>query len=350
MHLLLSLVPLLILAKSMPGASDLFWRTSHIMFCRVSAFTPLLTAQFSKPLVNGVTSDGYTDFFTFSTGRKNVQALHTIFTLKPRHDLFQYLFQILWGLVDVQYNPVDDLQLDFTLAPNTVPGDFVWAAVAKSELRNVKKDRWDLVLLTFAFKRTYSVAFSPSPRLRRILFYPTTYLSCQVRVKPQFGVIKTHIMLTEFADVTDAVLKTNLATLLAGPNIQPYFRSVSITDQPRLQPEAAHGSREKHLILSLVVPSKPQACLILVSGLFTVIDNIHKVTLRPETKTKLRKARDEVDKKLKEAGQKEKVEEALEDKRAAKKRAEEERISKLSAAEQQKVHLIHVFAPNTHLS
>ncbi|KAF8914615.1 hypothetical protein CPB85DRAFT_520714 [Mucidula mucida] len=281
----------------------LAFRPAYFQVEVVSAFTPLLTAQFSKPLVNGVTSDGYTDFFTFSTGRKNVQALHTIFTLKPRHDLFQYLFQILWGLIDVQYNPVDDLQLDFTLAPNTVPGDFVWAAVAKSELRNVKKDRWDL-----SFTKTTENPLLPN------------YIS----------------VMSEFADVTDAVLKTNLATLLAGPNIQPYFRSVSITDQPRLQPEAAHGSREKHLILSLVVPSKPQACLILVSGLFTVIDNIHKVTLRPETKTKLRKARDEVDKKLKEAGQKEKVEEALEDKRAAKKRAEEERISKLSAAEQQK--------------
>lgn len=81
-----------------------------------------------------------------------------------------------------------------------------------------------------------------------------------------------------------------------------------------------------------------------------------KVHLRPETKTKLRKIREDLDKELKADAEKDKKEEvcvylknndftdlsykleqAVQDRKAAKKRAEEERISKLSAAEQRKV-------------
>lgn len=88
-----------------------------------------------------------------------------------------------------------------------------------------------------------------------------------------------------------------------------------------------------------------------------------KLHLRPETKTKLRKIREDLEKELKADAEKDKKEEvhinkktmislggsfadffyfpkleqAVQDRKAAKKRAEEERISKLSAAEQRKV-------------
>lgn len=59
--------------------------------------------------------------------------------------------------------------------------------------------------------------------------------------------------------------------------------------------------------------------------------------LRPETRTKLKKAREEVEKQLREDAQREKKEEEEEEKAAARKKARDERVSKLSAAEQQKV-------------
>lgn len=87
------------------------------LYSRLDAHLPVLEQQFSKPTNEGLTQDGNSDFFNFSTGRRNVASLHTIFALRPRHDLFQWAFQVLRTFVDLQYRPKDDLQLDFKLLP-----------------------------------------------------------------------------------------------------------------------------------------------------------------------------------------------------------------------------------------
>jgi len=75
----------------------------------------------------------------------------------------------------------------------------------------------------------------------------------------------------------------------------------------------------------------------LVSALFGLIDALEKINLRPETKSKIKKTRENFAKTLKDEAEREAREEAADAKLAAKRRAEEERIAKLSAAEQQKV-------------
>ncbi|KAJ7276423.1 hypothetical protein B0H12DRAFT_1227556 [Mycena haematopus] len=263
----------------------------------LAAHLSILEQQFSKP--KRWTKDGYSDFFNFSTGRRNVASLHTIFTLRPRHDFFQWAFQTGRTFIDLQYRPVDDLQLDFKLLPGTLPHEFVWAIVSKDELLSVKTDRWDLTWT----KTTENPA-----------------------VPSKFSVM------SEFGDVTDGILRAfPLAKLLEDPKIAPYFRSLSVTDQPRdrpLKPLEA-SQREKHVILSLNAPSPSHAA-----------DTTELIALRPETKIKLKKVREENDKDIKKEAEKEKKEEeaeALEAKKAAKRRAEEERIAKLSAADQKKV-------------
>ena len=152
----------------------------------------------------------------------------------------------------------------------------------------------------------------------------------------------------------------SLASVLSNPAILPYFRSLSITDQPRVRPLAPipASRRTKHLVLSLAVPpaSKASVTLPLVEAIFTLVDVVAGAggwgigrgqsgkggvglasSLRPETKTKLRAIREKLDKELKEEAEKEKREEADAEKAAAKKKAEDERLSKLSAAEQKKV-------------
>lgn len=139
-------------------------------------------------------------------------------------------------------------------------------------------------------------------------------------------------------------------------------RRIQVTDQPRERPYAGPllpAEREKHVILSLKAPSPSHAgdTVDLVSAIFPFIDSLSKISLRPETKVKLKKAREEVDKELKEDAEREKKEEvsssfrsrlrsiftlsqvsqASEDKKAAKRKVEEERIARLSAAEQKKV-------------
>ncbi|KAF8195868.1 hypothetical protein K438DRAFT_1826656 [Mycena galopus ATCC 62051] len=276
----------------------------------LGAHLSVLEQQFSKP--KRWTRDGYTDFFNFSTGRRNVASLHTIFTLRPRHDLFQWAFQTARTFVDLQYRPVDDLQLDFKLFPGTLAHDFVWAVVSKDELLTVKNDRWDLTW---------------------------------TKTTENPGVPSGFSVMSELGDVTDGVLRAfPLAKLLEDPKIAPYFRSLSITDQPRDRPAKPleANQREKHVILSLIAPPPSHAVdtTELVAAMFPFVDSLSKIALRPETKTKLRKVREENDKEIKkeaEKDQKEQEAEALEAKKAAKRRVEEERIAKLSAADQKKV-------------
>ncbi|KAL0579687.1 hypothetical protein V5O48_002317 [Marasmius crinis-equi] len=277
-----------------------------------AAHKPILEQNFSKPSQRGLLRDGYTDFFSFSTGRRNVASLHVIFSFRPIHDLLQFLFYTARTFVDLDYRFRDDLELDFKLLANGLPHDFVWAVVAKNELKKIKDDRWDLT-----FTKT-----SENPNL-------PPYLS----------------VMSEFADVTDNILRNSaLSNVLKDPKIQPYFRSLSVTDQPRdrpLEPVPAE-KREKHVILTLSIPSSSHTndTIPIVEAVFPFIDSLSKLSLRPETKTKLKKVREDLDKSLKadaEAKSKEEQEQAREDQKAAKRKAEEERIAKLPAAEQQKI-------------
>lgn len=95
--------------------------------------------------------DGYSDAFNFSTGRRNIASLHTIFILRPRHDFFQWAFQTGRTFVDLQYRPRDNLQLDFKLSSGALNENFVFAIVAKDELLSVKDGRWDLVRIFHSY-------------------------------------------------------------------------------------------------------------------------------------------------------------------------------------------------------
>ncbi|KAJ7228668.1 hypothetical protein GGX14DRAFT_414179 [Mycena pura] len=291
----------------------------------LEAHLSVLESQFSKPQVSffliiqvrilstgpekNWIQDGYSDFFNFSTGRRNVASLHTVFALRPRHDLLQMTFQTLRTFVDLQYRPQDDLQLDFRLLPGAVPYDFVWGVVSKDELLFVKNNRWDLT-----FTRT-----TENP-----------------------GVPSRFSVMSEFADVTDGVLKAfPLAKILEDSKLAPYIRSLTITDQPRDRPTKP-VQPQKHVILSLNVPpaSQTAATVDIVAAIFPFIDSLSKVAIRPETKTKLKKIREGTASDIKKEAERDKKEqeaEALEDKKAAKRKAEEERVAKLSAAEQQKI-------------
>jgi len=259
--------------------------------------------------------DGYSDFFTFSTGRRNIQSLHTVFTLKPRQDFMQWAFQTGRTFVDLHYQPKDEVQLDFKLAPGVLAHDLVWSVVAKDELRTIKDDRWDL---TFT-KTTENSVLPPS-------------LS----------------VMSEYADVTDNMLKPlgnfSLLNVLKDTNTLPYFRSLSVTDQPQHRPlgPIPEEAREKHVILNLELPHPSCAgdTTAIVSAMFSFIDSLNKLSVHPEIKAKLKRTREDLVKELKSEVEKEKREQlsqAAEDKKAAKRKMEEERIAKLSATEQQKI-------------
>jgi len=76
-----------------------------------------------------------------------------------------------------------------------------------------------------------------------------------------------------------------------------------------------------------------------VSALFGLIDALEKINLRSETKTKIKRTRENFAKSVKDEAEREAREDAADAKLVAKRRAEEERVASLSAAEQQKVIL-----------
>ncbi|KAI0750863.1 DUF1682-domain-containing protein [Daedaleopsis nitida] len=290
------------------------------------AHLPLYKTQFSRPANSeGLVQDGNSDFFAFSTGRRAITSLHTTFTLRPRHDPFQLLYQFARGIIELDYNVYDKLELEFTFREkeSAVP-ECVWAVVSKNEMKQIRNDRWDLT-----FTRT-----TDNPALPNSL-----------------------AVMAEFADITTTLLKPygpfSLTEILSQPDIQPYFRSLSLTDQPRVRPTTPlkPEERSKRLVLSLALPPNARASVTvpLVTAMFQLVDIIAgegklpgargglNAALRPETRTKLRKTREEVDKQIREEAGREKREEEEEEKASARKKARDERVSKLSAAEQQKV-------------
>ena len=65
------------------------------------------------------------------------------------------------------------------------------------------------------------------------------------------------------------------------------------------------------MILSLTAPPPSRAAdtLPLIAALFGIIDSLPKISLRPETRTKLKKTREDVDKMIKEDSEKDKKDE-----------------------------------------
>ncbi|KZW04082.1 DUF1682-domain-containing protein [Exidia glandulosa HHB12029] len=277
----------------------------------LEAHRSLLTAQFSKPTSASGTliQDGGSDFYNFSTGRRGVSSLHTVFSLLPRHDLFELAIQFGRGLIELDYRPYDKIELDFTLSPSAGVPNFVWAVVDKDDVKSFKQDRWDLT-----FAKTTDVPTLPAQ----------------------------YTVFTEVADVTETLLKPNaflnLATILKDPAQNRYFKSLSVSDLPMEAPDTTIPLMEqpKHVVLTLELPSNPDETLPLVQAAFAFVDYLESrnFTLRPETKPKLKKVRADMEEFLKREVTKD--DDTAEKKRAEKRKAEQERIAKLSAAEQKK--------------
>lgn len=151
--------------------------------------------------------------------------------------------------------------------------------------------------------------------------------------------------MSEFADVTDVFFKlaiphtsSSLPALIA--STLPHLRVFSITDQPEERPTvSALAAKSKRLVITLNLPRDVDDILPLLEGTFALVDLLAtgKVTFRPDTRAKIKKVREDVEKGIKEEASKEKKEEAAEDKRAARRKAEEDRVAKLSPSEQKKV-------------
>lgn len=278
-------------------------------------------------------------------------------------------------MTELGWNPVDEVELDFTFHDSASVPDCVWAIVKKTEIKDLKASRWDLVspfvhllvergLLTGILQSFARTTDHPSlPASLTVMSGTSPAPLCMTsRTHPSYP----HV--AEFADITDNLMKAHggfsLASVLSNPAVLPYFRSLSLTDQPRIRPLVPLNAsqRSKHLILSLAVPpsSASTVTVPLVDAAFKLVDVVSGAggwgigkgsssrggqglapSLRPETRSKLRTIREKLEKEIKEEAVKEQREEAEAEKAAAKKKAEDERLSKLSPAEQKKVRSLY---------
>jgi len=314
------------------------WENTNRAFKWVDAHTALYQSQFSVPFKeNEVVADGASDLYAFATGRRGLYSLHTTFRLLPRHDLLQVAYMFLRGLVDLEYAPRDEITLDFKMLydVSSSPPGFVWGVVDKNELKQLRLERWDLA----SFTKT-SDAIPVHPTLQ---------------------------IMTEYADINDMMLKSgaapSLLNALKEPDTLQYFRSLIVTDQPEKRPDTYELktpvpsllTRSRHILLTLSLPPalRASSTLQLVRTTFELVDalgqyhgtvtlgNNHPAkgaaTLLPETMRKLRATRKDWVELLEKERTKEMTAEEEEAKRVAKKKAEDEKVSKLSAAEQQKL-------------
>ena len=124
----------------------------------------------------------------------------------------------------------------------------------------------------------------------------------------------------EFADISENVFKEygsfSLIKVLNDPKILPHFISLSITDQPAERPTLPllPEEREKHVIVKFSVPSGSQVedTKEFFASLFKFVDIVGTKlgsALRPDTKNKLKKVREDLYKQLKTEATKERKEE-----------------------------------------
>ncbi|KAG8900904.1 hypothetical protein FRB99_005673 [Tulasnella sp. 403] len=283
---------------------------------KAAAWQALYNTQFAKPGdTSSLLGDGPTDYMLFSTGRRAVAYLQTVFSLYPRHDIVRMVYEFGWSLIDLEYAPQDTVLLDFKLSATGPAHGFVWGIISKYQMKSYKKDNFGLMYCT---KLSENNAIPP-----------------------------TACLMSESVEITEAILKSTqgakLVSLLSDPAVNPYFRALVITDQPDRRP--AEGAipahrKERHVQLSLNLPpeSATNTTEPLIRALFEFIDFLdHKFTLREEIVRKLVKTRQELDVLLnKEASVEEEEEKraAEEEKRAAKKK---EKIDSLSPEQQRKL-------------
>ena len=125
---------------------------------------------------------------------------------------------------------------------------------------------------------------------------------------------------TEYADLSETLLKEHgnfsLVKVLNDPKILPYLISLSVTDQPAERPTLPPHpeEREKHVVIKLSVPRGAQVkdTQEFVTSIFQLVDIVgtkFASALRPDTKSKLKKVREELDKQLKVEATKEQKDE-----------------------------------------
>ncbi|KAI8384913.1 uncharacterized protein BYT42DRAFT_279015 [Radiomyces spectabilis] len=239
--------------------------------------------------------DGPADFLLYTSGRRNVQFAHWWIKLKSRNDVINYFVEELLAFFGAVQKPVDKVSVTLRLDGGTEK--FVFAILDKSIVKETREQRYDLKSVT--------------------------------KISDASGLPSNLVVYSESQKLTDTILKSPIGQLLKKSK---GLESLIISSLPTFAPQKFEG--DKDLVATLTFSLKAEQDP-LVELSCELPDMLQDLRFGVEIKNKLRKNREEIEKEYSKILAEERAEE-LARKKAEAKRAEEERIRKLPAAEQRK--------------
>ncbi|KAJ3332279.1 Coiled-coil domain-containing protein 47 [Blyttiomyces sp. JEL0837] len=257
--------------------------------------------------------DGARDFIFYASGREFVDKVYGYIKLMSRWDLFTALAE--YAIPNAQ--KTDIVEIEITLN-STIEG-CVFAILNKNLAPNLIKARYDLQ--DFANARTH-------PRLPKNQYVMVTDA-------PEFAAV-----VMEDEDIVTALwASTGLSEKGEGEAFDvPLIESIILTDQVAELPNSIEEMRNFPKVLRatfLIPPKEPTHAAALVKLLMNIVDLAGYANFSAECKTKLRKIRVACEERILKKQEEARKEELAKLKLEAKKK-EEEKVGKLSAAEQRK--------------
>lgn len=194
-------------------------------------------------------ADGPTDFLTYASGRRGMERLYTHVHTRPRHDIFQQLFNIGWSLVDFGADSADNVTITAKMTPGSGGQDvgFVYGLIRKSKMANLRKNRFDLGLTkTVNDSNDFTADFAP--------------------------MAEVHALNSSFSKASLTGLPETIKE--AGG----YLNWLIITDQPAEKPSKGPlkpEEKERVIELNLRIPSDVSKLTPYIMLVFNLIDAIH---------------------------------------------------------------------------
>ncbi|KAI8991748.1 hypothetical protein BDF20DRAFT_909482 [Mycotypha africana] len=253
---------------------------------------------------NKLVKDGPADFLLYTTGRRNVQFGHWWFKMKKRNDMLTLFTTTVLSKFTSTKPSVDRMDVTLQLDKN-LPEKFVFAVIRKDLAADLHKKRFDL-------NRVGKIASSK-------------LLSDEYNVY------------AETQKLADTILTTTKMTEWLKNKAPGRLEHLILSSLPAEEPIMYDNDNHMSLSLSFLMPEGKDVDTLdpFVELACQIPDVLQQLRLPADVKTKINKNREDL---LKEFSKKKAADRAeeLAKKKAEAKRAEEERIKKLSPAEQRK--------------
>ncbi|KAI7877088.1 uncharacterized protein EV154DRAFT_62914 [Mucor mucedo] len=243
--------------------------------------------------------DGPADYLLYTSGRRNVQFGHWWLKMKPRNDILTYFSTQLLSLTGYAKPANDRVALTMAL-DKALPEKFVFAVIKKELATDLHKKRFDL-------KRFGKIASS--------------------------NIIPSNLIIySESQKLADILLAGRIGEIIAESSDR--LESLIVSSLPAEQPEMYESDSFLTMSLEFLMPGTSEFDP-LVELACELPDVISQLRLTGDVRSKINKNREELIKEYSKKAAADRAEE-MQRKKAEAKRLEEERVKKMSPAEQRK--------------